>query len=89
MACGTPVVTTDVGDIRYYLGEEAGVLRQPEDIEGLSQELLTLTKDRDRRLDLSIKARNRALEFTFAQAAAKLMSVYATLGLNPGSADVQ
>ena len=43
---GVPVVTADVGDRRYMLGEgEPGVLVSPDDSEALAQGLLAVLQD--------------------------------------------
>ena len=46
MACGKPVITTDVGNLKNIIGRhDCGLLVQPGDIDGMSQALMKLVKD--------------------------------------------
>jgi glycosyltransferase involved in cell wall biosynthesis len=47
LAMAVPVVTADVGDRRYMLGDgESGVLVSPDDSQALAQGLLAVLQDR-------------------------------------------
>ena len=63
MACGTPVVASDVGAIAELLeGERAGVLVRPGDVEGLRARLVELLGDPERRAALGEHGRARCVE---------------------------
>jgi glycosyltransferase involved in cell wall biosynthesis len=58
MACGTPVISTDIGGISELLdGGNAGVLVRPGDRDGLRRELFGLLDDEQRRRELGARAR--------------------------------
>jgi len=68
MACGRPVVATDVGGVKEALAGGVGVVVPPRDSVGLGDGLADLLLDRDRWADLSRRGRERAVErFGLAQ----------------------
>jgi glycosyltransferase involved in cell wall biosynthesis len=63
MACGTPVVASEVGAIAELLdGGRAGVLVRPGDVDGLRATLVELLGDADRRAALGAHGRARCEE---------------------------
>lgn len=58
MACGLPVVATDIGDTRRLVSE-AGVIVQPGDEDSLVEALQGLAEDPDRRDRLGLSGRRR------------------------------
>ncbi|MCL6581647.1 MAG: N-acetyl-alpha-D-glucosaminyl L-malate synthase BshA [Firmicutes bacterium] len=61
MAAGVPVVATRVGGLPEVVGEgEAGLLYEPDDLEGMAEGLRRLMTDTGLRLDFSRRARDRA-----------------------------
>lgn len=63
MACGLPVIATDVGGVREVVEEEkTGFVVRPLDSEALASALIRLIEDPDLRLRLGKYARERALE---------------------------
>ena len=67
LACGTPVVATDVGGVRAALdGERAGLLVPPRDVQALVRAVLRVSEERDVRHGLITHglelARTRTLE---------------------------
>jgi len=79
LACGTPVVTTDVGGVKYYTGDDAAALRRRDDVDGMCDDLLDISRDEERRAAMSGHARKRAVELDFERAADSLMAVYRQL----------
>jgi D-inositol-3-phosphate glycosyltransferase len=81
MACGTPVVASAVGGLRFtVLPEETGLLVQPKDIAGLAAAIERIFSDEI----WSQKIRKRATErvqqnFSWAAAAAQLSDLYRRL----------
>ena len=62
MACGRPVVATDVGGVKEALVDGVGVVVPPRDFAGLGDGLADLLLDRERWADLSRRGRERAVE---------------------------
>ena len=75
MACGTPVITSNVSSMPEIVGE-AGVLLPPGDTRALAQATLELVNDPAKRQRLSVKGLERAMAFTWERTAEKTMAVY-------------
>lgn len=76
MACGLPIVATDIGGVKEYLGDEAGILCKPQDPEALANEVLRLLDDSSLVRSMSEAARKRALEFDYRIMADKMSKAY-------------
>jgi glycosyltransferase involved in cell wall biosynthesis len=77
MACGVPVVATDVGGVRDYCGPTHSVLVPPADPEAMARAVLALRDDPARRQALARAARERAeREFDWRIVAASVSDVY-------------
>lgn len=76
LACGAPVVASDVGGIAYYAGTGCALLRPGKDAAGMGRDLLALAQDDDLRLAMSTRARQRALELDFERGADMLIDAY-------------
>lgn len=73
MACGTPVVTTDLEGIKTYLRPGVdGLTIPPRDRAALSRALSELVSDPDRRRKMGSHARKRAYEFSWSRQATRL-----------------
>jgi alpha-maltose-1-phosphate synthase len=76
MACGKPIITTDSGSISEVING-AGVLFPSADYHRLTNILQDMIRDKDRRLDLGIRALQRAQEhFNYEVAAERIREVY-------------
>jgi glycosyltransferase involved in cell wall biosynthesis len=78
MACGTPVICSNVSTLPEVVGN-AGILLDPKDEVGLGESLQALTEDQKLWNDLSKKARVRSLEFTWKKCAQQTIDVYRTV----------
>jgi glycosyltransferase involved in cell wall biosynthesis len=76
MACGLPVVASDVGGVREYLGEEAGLIVPPWNPEALAEAILALLDDPVARRRMGRAARERTLDLDHRVAAQRLTEVY-------------
>jgi glycosyltransferase involved in cell wall biosynthesis len=76
MACGLPIVSTEVGGVAQYLGAETGILCRPRDPEGLAAAVLRLLADSYTTAKMSAASRARALEFDYRRVAGQLREVY-------------
>lgn len=63
MACGTPVVSTDVGGVaEVVVQDECGLLVAPDDLEGYARALRALLGDRERARRMGVRAREIAVD---------------------------
>lgn len=75
MACGTPVICSNVSTLPEVVGD-AGILIDPSDEIGLREILHAITEDKQLRTDLSARARERSLSFTWKKCAQQTVEVY-------------
>lgn len=78
MACGTPVVTSNVSSLPEVVGE-AGLMVKPTDAESLTEAMRRVLEDEALREEMIAKGLEQARKFTWKEAAAKLLSLYETL----------
>ena len=64
LACGKPVIGSDVGGISEIINEDVGLLVNPNKISSIANAIDNLVNDEDLRYVLSLNARNRALDFS-------------------------
>jgi glycosyltransferase involved in cell wall biosynthesis len=76
MACGTPVVTSNVSALPEVVGD-AGLLIDPLDVDALADAIRRLWTDEALRGDLSARGLARARRFTWDQTARLTLEVYA------------
>jgi len=77
MACGLPVVSTDVGGVREFLNEDGGELTPPRDAGAFAGALLRVLSSPDRGQSAGRHNRRSALErFSWRASAQKLLDVY-------------
>lgn len=64
LACGKPVIGSNVGGITEIINENVGLLVNPNKISSIARAIDNLINDDDLRYLLSLNARNRAIEFS-------------------------
>lgn len=82
MACGTPVVTSNLSSLPEVAGEAALTI-SPYDLDELLDALRRLTEDEDLRQKLIQKGFERSRLFTWDHAASHLRQIYTKLLANP------
>lgn len=75
MACGTPVVASTQGGVPEVVGK-AGLLNDPDDIEGLTESCLKILSQPRFRKELVKKGFKQANSFSWAKCAQKTVAVY-------------
>jgi glycosyltransferase involved in cell wall biosynthesis len=80
MACGTPVVTSNLSALPEVVGD-AGVLVDPYSVEAICEAMAELLCDPARRRNLGQAARERSRGFTWREVAEKTVSVYGRVAL--------
>lgn len=76
MACGLPIVATDVGGTKEYLGSEAGILCKKDDPRALADGVLRVLADAQEARRLSEASRQRALSHDYRVVAARMSEIY-------------
>ena len=76
MACGLPIVTTDVGGIRDYVDEGCARLLPPGKPAAMAEAVLELLGDPKRRAAMSRTGRTRAESFAWPLVAKQIAAVY-------------
>ncbi len=79
MASGVPVITSNNSSLKE-IGENAALLVDPENVNDLSRAMESLFTSKDLRDELSAKGRQRAMQFSLANAAHVVLHLYDTLG---------
>jgi len=80
LACGLPIVISDVGSVRDYASEESAVLVPAQDARRMADEVEALLDDPGRREALSVKAREQALRFSWPEIFRQMQNVYDRIG---------
>jgi glycosyltransferase involved in cell wall biosynthesis len=75
MACGVPVVASNVSSIPEVVGD-AGVLVEPRDTHALAEAIATLLDDSELRLSLGRAGVERAAHFSWERAATEVLDIY-------------
>ena len=75
MASGTPVLTTNATSIPEVVGD-AAIQVDPDDIDGMADQLRRLAHDRELRAELRERGLRRAAEFSWATLARDTLQVY-------------
>ena len=64
LACGKPVIGSDVGGITEIINDDVGLLVDPNKVSSIAGAIDKIINDEDLRLILSLNARNRAKDFS-------------------------
>jgi glycosyltransferase involved in cell wall biosynthesis len=75
MACGTPVITSNRASLPEAVGD-AGIMVDPDDIEGLAKAMVKLTTDEELRQTMIKRGLERVKLFSPEKAAAATIEVY-------------
>jgi glycosyltransferase involved in cell wall biosynthesis len=81
MACGTPVVVSKVSSLPEVVGD-AGMLVEPEDVEGLTVAMWRVLTDEKLRREMRAKGLKRAATFSWERAARETLAVYLKVSQN-------
>jgi glycosyltransferase involved in cell wall biosynthesis len=76
MACGLPIVTTDVGRIADYAVQGTGILCPPRDPRALADAALALLGNPEKRQQMSLASRAAAVAIDFSSVADRMADVY-------------
>jgi glycosyltransferase involved in cell wall biosynthesis len=79
MACGLPIVATDVGGVSEYVGADAGILCPPRDPTALAAAMLQVLDDPERAAKMGAAARRTVTACDFRVVADQLRAVYTAI----------
>jgi glycosyltransferase involved in cell wall biosynthesis len=79
MACGLPVVATDLAGVRDYCDNKCGILTPRQDPKALAEAVLSLSEQPELCKKMGIASRQAALRFAWPKVAAGFMSLYANV----------
>lgn len=79
MACGTPVITSNLSSLPEVVGE-AGILIDPNDIDELSQAMESVLSDENLKRELRAKGLRQAAKFSWEKCAQETLKVYQEVG---------
>ena len=74
MACGCPVIASNVSSLPEVVGE-AGLLVDPFNVEALARAIRTVLDDDELKREMSRKSIAQAQKFSWTQAGAELLAV--------------
>jgi glycosyltransferase involved in cell wall biosynthesis len=75
MACGCPVITSNTSSLPEVVGD-AGIMINPNDIDGLTESMLKILTDNQLREEMSRKSLERAKIFSWKKTAKETWKVY-------------
>jgi alpha-1,3-rhamnosyl/mannosyltransferase len=75
MACGTPVIASNVSSLPEVVGE-VGVQVDPRDVAAIARALTAMIEQSDLRANTIAAGIHRARLFTWEKAAAELLAIY-------------
>ena len=75
MACGTPVVTSNASSLPEVVGD-AGIMVDPQDVDGLADAILRVLQDSELRQEMRKNGLERAKQFTWQQTARLTLQAY-------------
>lgn len=81
MACGLPIVTTDLPGVRDYVSEECALLVKKGDPQRLAEVIAWLAQDAAARQRMAVASRRHALEFRWEAIAARMREIYRSIGM--------
>ncbi|MNG01584.1 Glycosyl transferases group 1 [compost metagenome] len=76
MACGLPIISTDIDSNAEYVKNDAGILVPANDYKALVDETVLLLKNNNKQLDMSKKARSNSLDFEWGNVALEIQFFY-------------
>jgi glycosyltransferase involved in cell wall biosynthesis len=76
MACGLPILSTDLVGVRDYVTEDLAVLVDLKDAKALAEEVIRLSRDEELRKNMSLASRKHALKFRWEGVALQIRDIY-------------
>jgi glycosyltransferase involved in cell wall biosynthesis len=79
MACGTPVIASNLPGVRELVTDESGIKVEPKDISSLASSINKLLDDSNMRKQMGIAARKNADKYSWVDVAQRFLKIYEDL----------
>ncbi|MBW4459916.1 MAG: glycosyltransferase family 4 protein [Nodosilinea sp. WJT8-NPBG4] len=79
MACGLPIITTNIGGTPEYVDEANGLLVPPKTSDALADSILLLLDDHERCRKMAENSRSKALNYEYNIVANKMADIYSKI----------
>ena len=79
LACGTPVVATDIGGVRDYMDDACGALVPPDDPEAMVEATMDISRHEGTRREKGEAARRRAESLAWPKIASRFAELYESI----------
>jgi glycosyltransferase involved in cell wall biosynthesis len=79
MACGLPIVATDIGGIREYIDDQISILCPPGDPQAFADGILKVLINSDERQQKAEESRKRVLGYEYRLSAERISEIYSKL----------
>jgi len=76
MACGLPIVSTDLEGVRDYVNEEAAILVKRKDAKALADAVVQLSEDTKLRVSMGLASREQAMKLSWQSVAKQIHDIY-------------
>jgi len=80
LACGLPIVSTDLDGIQDYVNEKCAILVKMKDAKGLAEAVVQLSRDASLRQKMGISSREQSMIFSWQNVAEKMNDIYKLVG---------
>lgn len=78
MASNVPVITSDAASMPEVSGGRA-YLVDPNDVDSIKTAIQTLLKDDEKRREMALKGKERALDFSWESSAKQMLDIYKSI----------
>lgn len=79
MACGLPIITNDVSGVKDYANNQCAIFTEPGNADLMATQLIKLLENDNLREEMSLEARQKALQFDWKIIAARIKEIYNAL----------
>jgi len=76
LACGLPIISTELEGIKDYVTEESAILVGKQDAKALAETVIQIASDKGLRKNMCIACRDQAIKFQWKQVAEKMREIY-------------
>ena len=76
MACGKPIVSTDLQGVRDYVNDNCALLTEKDNPASLAEAIISLADDDATRRKMALASRTLANQFSWEKVAAQVRKVY-------------